>query len=232
MSTKQTKKKSKKPSKHQSPWRSFENVEAHVILKGIGAVDQSDSDENDNLSNYTSEAVGNFAREYVRDNVDSDSNFPSETLNELEYKVVEVVGPAIEDNVQSSMFKQVLHAAQTALDEALTRAEVAHDIYVNTDKGLFDIEVSRVDIVRAWERATNGQGYVAWDDTLTADDISGIDGLLSILRDLDEVYGRGDMAKTYRYQMDGFEPDTGNYSKLCKIVDPQWKKILAWAARS
>ena len=205
-----------------SKMKTFRNVPVHDLLAAMGAPDQSDTDENPAMLDYSGETASSFCREWIEDNFDLEEV----NQNEIEDAIQDAVSQAIDENVSRSMFKKVLDSVAGALDRSLDQSNIEHEISVNYKRGTVSISVLPQNIMRAWHEEITGMGIASWGGDETIDSIASAAELVDILDRRAEVYGLPSLRTLYNDDFDRFEPDTGSHAELSKIAESAWKKHL------
>ena len=203
----------------QASMKVFRNVSIYDLMTALGVKDPADWDENPQLLEYIDENSRAFIREWAEQTA-RDEELDE---NDIVEAISDSVNSATQENASRSMFKQVLHAMDTALSNALERANIPNDILVNEKKGTFTIKIDRAAIRKAWAEETSGMGYVAWDPSLGAKDIKDAKMLVNILAHHDEVYGQGSMSDDFNAAFENFEPDTGKYHQIVAVAEKALK---------
>ena len=200
--------------------KTFKSVPVRALLGTMDATDQSDSDENPAMLDYSSETARSFCQEWIEDNFDLEEV----NRNEIEDAIQDAVSQAIDDNVSRSMFRKVLNATADALDRSFGNANVEHEITVNEKRGTLNISVVPHNLMRAWREEVSGIGLASWGGDETIDSVTSATELVGILDRRAEVYGHPSLKSLYDDVFDRFEPDTGAYTDLAKVAETAWKK--------
>jgi hypothetical protein len=174
------------------------------------------------LFGYISDSAQNFLAQWIPNTFDLDEVKESE----IEGSVWEPVHDKIRESAERHLLQMNLGAIERATSYALEFANVPFDIEINEKKAALNISVNRNAVERAWQRATDGVGLVAWDPSLNANDIGGGLNLISILDSYLRVYGMKSMERVYSENLPHAEPDTGRYSDLAAVAQKAWRSHL------
>lgn len=199
----------------------FKPVGYWELVSQILGKDESSWGDEDSVSNIIYGATAEFMDRWQRD----------DDATEIGLADVEnAIRQAIEDNVNKSLAEHRMYAVAAAIEESLAQAPdtpVPSTIEQNPKRLTITIEVASHPMMSLWARSVEGQGVVAWDSSLRITDITNAQHLITILDNYAEVYGTKSLRRRYENYMDGFEPNTGNYSDLYQIAlkaNRLWRK--------
>jgi hypothetical protein len=195
------------------------------IEKLWGAIGISDPQESDeSAQDYAAEATSSFLKEWATNEMEEGQE-PWELIEAAEDAVREKVW----DNVSGSVWRHIKNEIESAIEAAAEQAMSATNSPGAIGKieigkrGTFTIEIGKP-FLKMWRAAVEGEGYAAWGGDEKLSDVSA-SRVLSVLDNIAEVYGGGDIARKYENSQRGdrFEPDTGSYSELAKVADKALK---------
>lgn len=180
------------------------------LLKGFGIESRADGEW---ISDYVYDNASSFSKEYQAEH--------GPLPEAAEYAVQD----AINDKVGLSIVKRELDAFASAIEDILNgvRPGAVENAKVYMPKGrVWGVKVTvGKPFLSAWYETIQGTGFGS-GETLKMSEVNA-NTILSAASNVPDVYGRTSMERRLEGFFDRFDPDTGSYWDLMKIVEKALK---------